>query len=646
MILFKKTGIIFLLFAASFFSGCGKDIGGNSTKITSDGLSPNYYLKNLSFSAGELQYPFIPNDWLNYLEVPFTTDSITLTVEQGHIWQEISIADEILNSGEPSNPIDLHIGLNTIYISIVAENGSQLIYTIHVTRCTENYFTAKLSQLSIDGLNLNPVFNISSHIRDYIAITKEATIALTAESFASDEGATNEVFINNTHVSNNNSIDLESGTNTITIITTAPNGKNKETYKITIIRQSETGSERLAYLSIAGGGFITSFENNSPVLFDPDIDEYWINVSSTMNPVNLTAIAESANKTPQIELDKTPMEDPSSIALPPGTVSIISVIIGSTTYKINANSLQGSDNAFLENITVKMGEKSYRPVYPGTPANHDPKKTVFSGNIFDYTTVIYGFKSIEVTATAEDSSIKGMDFIIYNDDDPEGSPASSSLVNGEGKANIDLIPGKTTRIEITVTAGDATTTKKYILYARLLNVDEFYWGIYSPSFSESKERWKKPSLPGQSFPTNGIIQGKSEWSTGPLNNLYSQIKITNYNDGQQGFMYNDGGFIANGTQYTKLDGATSKNGLNITMDPPFEIKTKEGETIATLNYHLQVRGGDPRELKDSYTEITYMPGTDVEVTIKQDYREFSTPPYPFTNNEWFNENYTAPQLWQ
>lgn len=544
----------------------------------------------------------------------------------------------------PSNPIDLVVGLNTLKVSVIAENGSQLTYTIYVTRCTENYFTAKLSQLSIDGVPIAPLFNTSSPALNYTAITTADTIALIAESFAIDEGATSEVFINDSPVIDSNSISLNDGVNTIKIVATAANGKNKETYKITTIKQKKEGSDNLAYLSIAGGGFITSFEENVPLPFAPATFDYWINVTSTMNPVNLTAIAESANKTPVIKLGEETVSDPSSIALLPGIVSTLTIAVGTeTTYTIHANSLQGSDNALLKNISVKMGEKSYRPVYPGTPASHDPGNTTFSGNTLDYTTVIYGFKSIEVTATAEDPTIKGVDFMVYNDG--EGTPASSSFTNGEGKANIDLIQGKTTRIEITVTAGDGTTTKKYNLYARLLNADEFFWGIYGPSFDSSKDGWRKPTSASQSYKTNGNIQGSVTWSSGPVNNLYSKIEVNSYNDGEMNLIYNNGGFVVNGTQYTKLDGAFSKNGINVTQTPPFEIKTKEGETVATLDYHLQVRGGDPVEMQDSWTDITYMPGTDMEIIKKHDYRVGSTKPYPFTSNEWFDIDFTAPQLW-
>lgn len=644
MISIKKYALTLLLTASALFISCGGETGGNPSPIADDGLSYNYFLKSLSFSEGELRYPFIPGDWINYLEVPYSTESVTVTAEAGHQWQRISIGNEILQDNRPSDPFFLDVGENILHISIIAENGSELLYTIYITRCTENYFTARLSQLRIDGASLTPLFNPSSDVRNFTAITSNEMISLIAESFASDEGACNEVFINNTAVTDNNSIELAHGINNLTINAIAPNGKEKETYEIVIIRQSDTGSEKLAYLSIAGGGFTVSFDNSDPVAFNPDVLEYWINISSTMNPVNLTAVSESADITPEIQLNSSPVQDNSLIALPPGAESLITVSTGGLLYTIHAMSLQGSDNASLENITVMMGEKSFRPVYPGTAETHNPAVTGFSGNTTEYTTVVYGFSSIEITAKAEDTTVKGMNFMAFTDENPEGENLSSSLLDGEGKAEVNLTPGKTSRIEITVTAGDDTTTKKYTLYARLLNADEFYWGIYAPSFDLSKNRWKKPSSAGQSYTTEGLINGSSTWSTGPISNLYSRISVNSYNDGYMDLVYNDGGFLVSGTQYTKLDGAFSKNGVNVTENPPFEIKTKEGETVATLNYHLQVRGGDPRELEDSYTDITYMPGTDMESTRREDYRE-SSKPYPFSNEDWFNAEFTVPSLW-
>jgi hypothetical protein len=285
-----------------------------------------------------------------------------------------------------------------------------------------------------------------------------------------------------------------------------------------------------------------------------------------MNPVNLSAVAESANASVNIKLNGTDVSNPSSIPLPPGVMSVITVIVtasggGSTTYTINANSLQGSDNANLSVITVMMGSKSYRPLYPGSftrgSSYHNPEQAGFSSTVNEYCTVIYGFNSIKVTATAEDSTVKRINFAA------DGTAASSDFSSGIASANIQLNYGQVTRIDITVVAGDDTTRKIYTVYAKLLNIDEFYWGIYAPSLDKSKSgRWEPKPGAGGSKSVNGLINGKMNWSI--TLSPTSTIALTNYNDGKLGFKYNDGGFIADGTQEAKLDGVATKDGYNCT----------------------------------------------------------------------------------
>ncbi len=606
-------------------TGCESSIGGMPATEIEDGLSSDYFIKSLSFSEGTLRYPFNSEDWINYLEVPYTTDSISVTTAANHPWSEIFIGDEKLYDNSASNPISLEVGSNTIHIKVIAEDGQELIYTIYVIRCSENYSVAKLSQLSIYGISLAPEFDASGSNRNFTAMTTASVISLVAVPAVESEGAKTEVRVNNIKITDTSAISLNQGINIIKIKGIAPDGKTEDTYTITIIRQSEsTTSSGLAVLSIAGGEFDR--------IFDPDITSYNIDVSSTMNPVNLSAVAESANSVVSIKLNGSDVSNTSPIPLPPGVISVITVLVtasggGSTTYTINANSLQGSDNPNLSGITVMMGTKSYRPLYPGSfvrgASYHNPEQTGFSSTVNEYCTVIYGFDSIKITATAEDSTVKAISFAA------DGVSVSSDFSSGTSAAVIPLKYGLVTKIDITVVAGDNTTQKKYTVYAKLLNIDEFYWGIYAPSLDKSKSgRWEpKPSAGGNSKKVSGLVSGTMNWSI--TLSPTSTIALTNYNDGKLGFKYNDGGFIANGTQEAKLDGVATKDGYNCTKPGTiFYVRTAEGEDAATLGYHIKVDGGETVEASDSYTDITYM-GT----TNRQIFK--SSKPYPFTDSyDW------------
>jgi len=622
----NKVLLPIIILLLSFFSGCGDSTtGGSGTSKTDDGLSSDYYIKSLTFSSGTLKYPFNSEDWINYLEVPYAIDSITVTAAANHTWAKIYIGSEKLENDTPSNPIPLKTGNNTLLIKVIAEDNNELIYTIYITRLSENYTDATLSELVIDGISLTPVFDASGKNRHFFARTTESSIAVFAKAAAESEGAAVELLANNAKIENPLAISLQTGVNTIKVISTAPDGKTKETYTVTVARQNQSvSSSSLMYLSIAGGSFNEEFA--------PSVTTYSIDVTSSMNPVNLTAITESNQASVRIETGGAVVSDPSSIPIPQGATSIITVIVtanngSTTTYTISANSLQGSDNANLADLTVMIGNKSFRPIYPGTfnhDSNyHDPATTGFSKEQIEYTTVLYGFNSAKVTATADDRTVKAIKFTA------DGTEISSELSDGVGSAIIPLNYGLVTKIDITVLAGDNETQKIYTVYAKLLNIDEFYWGIYGPSLDKSKSnRWEPKPSAGGSKSVNGLVSGTMKWSI--TLSPTSTIALSNYNDGKQGFNYNDNGFIADGTQEAKLDGVATKDGYNCTKSGTvFYVRTAEGENVATLNYHIKVDGGETIEASDSYTDITYMGLTDRQIFK-------ISKPYPFSSS--FNWN--------
>jgi len=390
-----KVMMLLLLF---LFAACGNEQTG-SPIYPDDGLSSNYYIKNITFSAGTLQYQFNAYDWTNYLTVPYEKSFITVTVEKEHIRSIISVNGQIVDGGVASNPINLNVGNdNLITMRVVAEDGLEWEYIFYVTRQSENYAVARLSELLVEGVTLNPAFNSEGSSRNFSAIVSTAAISLCAKAFAENEGASVAVLSNDEAVADCGSIALKPGSNTIKITVTAPDGTTKETYAITLVRQTDSNtSSKLILLSIAGGAF-------NEGTFSPDMTTYTINVPSSINPVNLTAIPESSlANVSSVTLNGAEVANRTAISLPPGVISsiVVTVTAGNATtrkYTINATSLTGSDNAKLKNISVIMGTKSVRPLHPGTFSRgatyHNPSVTTFNPDICDYVTVIYGFNTI------------------------------------------------------------------------------------------------------------------------------------------------------------------------------------------------------------------------------------------------------------
>ena len=139
-------------------------MGGIQAGDIDDGLSSDYFLKNLSVDAPSLyneddpnatklnlKYDFAPGEWENELDVPYSIDIITITAEKNHTWASMYLGDtetgSELTSGDPSGPITLEVGENIITITVVAQDGVELEYHIYITRHTAEYADAALSTL-------------------------------------------------------------------------------------------------------------------------------------------------------------------------------------------------------------------------------------------------------------------------------------------------------------------------------------------------------------------------------------------------------------------------------------------------------------------------------------------------------------------
>ena len=104
-----------------------KDLTGASATLTIKdvALSNNANLSSLTLSTGTLSPAFIANRTNYTVSVPYETDKITLYAKTSD--NKATVAGVTPNSS-------LKVGANTFKISVTAQNGSQKIYTVVVTR--------------------------------------------------------------------------------------------------------------------------------------------------------------------------------------------------------------------------------------------------------------------------------------------------------------------------------------------------------------------------------------------------------------------------------------------------------------------------------------------------------------------------------
>lgn len=170
-------------------------------------------LKSLEIDGNYTLTPEFNSDVTEYtLNVPEDVTSLDFdavpTDENAKV--EITGNDELLD------------GVNTVEITVTAEDGTARTYTINVTK--GNFSNIGLSELSVDGYTLTPEF--SSDVFEYTLEINDLSItSLNVNAVADQENATVEV-VGNT--------DLKPGENIITILVKSEDGEETSTYQIVV----------------------------------------------------------------------------------------------------------------------------------------------------------------------------------------------------------------------------------------------------------------------------------------------------------------------------------------------------------------------------------------------------------------------------
>ena len=193
------------------YNGATKYVASNlltNTKPEEEKKSDNAYLKSLTIEGQELT-PVFNKETTSY------TMQIESDITELNIKAEAE--DEKASVSIQGNK-DLKEGENKITVSVSAEDGTIKIYEITVTK---NEKTALgLQSLAIKDTDIASMFKTDTY--EYEIYVKDVA-KLEIEAIANDETATVEILGNE---------DLQEGENTITIIVSSQDGKEKVTYQI------------------------------------------------------------------------------------------------------------------------------------------------------------------------------------------------------------------------------------------------------------------------------------------------------------------------------------------------------------------------------------------------------------------------------
>ncbi|MNI15719.1 Endo-1,4-beta-xylanase A precursor [compost metagenome] len=208
---------------------------------------------NPTFALGTVSYT---------ASVANQVESLTLTPTVAYVKATVKVNGTAVTSGNASSAIALGVGSTAIAVEVTAEDGvTKKTYTVNVTRAGAPLSpNANLSNLVLSGgVTLNPVF--ASGTIGYIASVANSVYSITVTPTVAESSATLKV--NGVAVTSgaaSGTINLNVGSNEITVVTTAEDGITTKTYTVTVTRKAAMSSNAdLSNLVLSSGSLNPMF---------------------------------------------------------------------------------------------------------------------------------------------------------------------------------------------------------------------------------------------------------------------------------------------------------------------------------------------------------------------------------------------------
>ncbi|OPY61819.1 MAG: Cadherin-like beta sandwich domain protein [Pelotomaculum sp. PtaU1.Bin065] len=205
---------------------------------------------DLEIYAADPTNPYLSNLVLSnslVLNPPFSQTTNTYTSNAGYDLSSITITPTVADSnatikvngiacanGQPSAPVNLNAGVNNpIPVEVYPAIGEVNTYTVNVTRASSPYLSAMLI-VGIKGGGLTPTFNKTTYAYTSSVANTKTTAQIQATAEAGGSITVNGVAVQSGQPSQ--VIDLQVGTNLVTVICNAAIGSDFKKYEITITR--------------------------------------------------------------------------------------------------------------------------------------------------------------------------------------------------------------------------------------------------------------------------------------------------------------------------------------------------------------------------------------------------------------------------
>ncbi len=385
--IFSNTAVNGFYYNDAFILDDASDVDYDGISIGQFVLSTNDvgHDENVTISVGSSSYTFtvihikssdVRLSKLTISEYPFSFNANTTSYDLNINQESVSISavaysESAIVGGDLGN-IKLNYGKNVLTITVAAEDGSQRVYTLNITRSDTRNTSNYLSSLSLSKGSLSPKFNkntlkyTASVDYDVTSVTINATKANKTASFQSGNGP--------------RTVNLNEGNNTFKIVVRAENG-DLRTYEIVITRNSKKVQNnqikpaRLKGLSISPGG----------IAFSKDVYEYSVSVLNNVTKLDIVAEPEDSNSTVTINGNENLQVGDNQIR-----ITVTNNNSSTQTYIINVKRLSVdeslSNNNYLESLSI---------------LNYDIN---FNKNKLQYTLKIRSEKELDITTLSENQN--------------------------------------------------------------------------------------------------------------------------------------------------------------------------------------------------------------------------------------------------
>ena len=386
-------------------------------------------LISLTVSSGSLSPDFNPDTTSYTVTVTNATASITLN----------GVLESVSAKVTGLGTYDLQPGRNELPIVVTSKDGKTRTYSVIVYKVESN--DARLKTVTFAEGVLSPLFD--KDIENYTMKVDSSVSSLTEKIEPLIAGTTYTISGNK---------NIQTGTTTVVIESTAEDGVTKKTYTITVTKEQSTNN----YLSTLN----TNIGTITPEFTKTSTGPYTINVGDDVNSIILDGKPEASTSTVtglgvhQINRGKNTISI--SVTSETGTVRTYTVIVNKSLSSDNSLSFLGISDGDLTpefnkdtlNYTVEVDSEVEKVTLLGIASN---KYATVSGNGNHNLTP--GDNTIPIVVTAEDGSTKTYTVIVKRKKE-----VSSKLLDIKAKEGILSPSFDKNTLEYTITVPNEVTS--------------------------------------------------------------------------------------------------------------------------------------------------------------------------------------------